>query len=225
MRPIAIIDTETTSTDPATGHLLEVALALWSVEERALVRARSWLVQGAETNEAIAVNGIRPSLLRHGGPREDIVRLVSNIVFKECSIIVSHNIEFDRKWLPELDRYHWVCSQDDIEWPRYSSSKGLTAVALAHGIGVVDAHRALADVLTVARLLERVAEIADLDAILAKAMRPRAVFEVAEKGFSEARNALAKESGFRWDAPTKSWRRRLALEDASTMPFAVRRVA
>lgn len=224
IRRIMLIDVETSSTDPATGALLEVAMAIYSLEHRSFVRARSWLVQ-AEENDAIAVNGIRPELLRSGVPAEDVHRQIQAIATKEVQAVTSWNWSFDGAWLPELANMPNFCSMDDVPWPRPSTSKSLAAVALAHGVGVLDAHRALTDVMTMVRLFDRVSEIADLSELVAKAMRPKATFEVADKSFDEERNRLAKENGFRWDAGVRGWRRRMAIADVAALPFEVRRVS
>lgn len=235
MKTLALIDTETSDVEETKGRLLEVGLVLWSVKHRAIIRARSWLVQGATENAALAVNGIKPALLTRGDEQEQIEKQLHNIAVKEVDAFVAFNVEFDRKWFSSAVQNvkPWMCAMDDFEYPRASIAKSLTAVALAHGVGVVDAHRALSDCMTMARLFERVAELLDLndsagsprfEEWLAQAARPRATFELADKNFDAARNELAKANGFRWVAEKKSWRRRLAIEDAKAMPFRVQEV-
>lgn len=231
MRRVLLIDTETSGLDPEKDFLLEVAAGLWSVEHQTLLRATTWLVR-AEANAAFQVNGIPVEILADQPPRKTVIERVSSwFTSSEADAIVSHG-DFDRRVLWELDGHPWIDTCDDIElpgselkptWPRGANSKGLTALALAHGItGFSGAHRALDDVLTLARLLERAGELgANVHALLSRGLRPKSVFEVSDKRFDEKRNELAKQNGFRWDAPTKSWRRRMAVEDAIRMPFAV----
>lgn len=219
---LLILDTETDSLDPKTGHLLEVAAAVWSVDHRTLIRARSWLVQ-APSNAAIAVNGIPEGILSRGVERAEVMRQVYAVAIKECSVLVAHNAEFDRAWFaPEIERLNWVCSCDDIEWPRKTTSRSLTALALAHGVGVVSAHRALDDVLTLVRLFERAAELgADLPAMLARAQRPKGRYQAL---VSYDDRELAKAAGFHWDGTTKAWIRTMAKDDVSALGFKVREV-
>jgi len=230
MDTLAIIDLETTGLDPATGHPVEVAIGLWSVEFRALIRCRSWLVAApaAEVEKTVAVHGIPPALVAaRGVPFEDVAKQVYAIVTKEAQAFVAYNANFDRAWLPApvQNVAPWICACNDITWPRPSSSRSLLAVAHAHGVQVGALHRASDDVLLIARLLERCVELgADVDAMLARAMRPKGTFVVADTNFDEARNALAKEHGFRFDRPTKTWVRRLAREDVAALPFATREV-
>ena len=75
-----------------------------------------------------------------------------------------------------------------------------------------------------AALFDRAAELGgDIPAMMIHAMRPKARFVVADTNFDEARNALAKEHGFKWEKP--NWVRNMAIADAPALPFAVRQVA
>lgn len=239
MRTLAILDVETDSLDAQTGHLLEVAVVLFSVEHRAVITSRSWLVDhGLRENAAEAVNGIPPLLLIQG----DSMARAESEVERYClgvDAMMAHNADFDRQWLPVLAGHTWIDSMD-LEWPKASASRGLVATALAHGVGVTQAHRAMADCFTLAALLERVAEMKDaigrdpglpgerpfgpFEQWLDRATRPKRVYEVADKSFDEKRNALAKAAGFRWDAAVKAWKRKMFIDDAQALPFAVREV-
>jgi DNA polymerase-3 subunit epsilon len=222
---LALIDLETTSLDPVTGCVVEVALGLWSVDHRSLIRCRSWLCAAPveEVAKTQGVHGIPPELVAaRGVPFEEVAKQVHAIVTKEANVFVAHNADFDRAWLPLFaqNAAPWACSCNDIEWVRPSTSRGLTALALAHGVGVVAAHRALDDVLTLARLFERAAELGgDINAMLTRALRPKGLYAISDRGFDEARNALAKSLGFRWDKP--NWVRKMAHDDVKALPFDV----
>lgn len=227
MKTILILDTETSDLDPKKGQLLEVATALWSVEHRSLVKARSWILR-SETNErAERLNGI-PRALVATHPHATDPPLTNTWVWNwatESDAIVAHNADFDRQWFSEpIQEKGWICSCDDIEWPRHSESRSLAAVALAHGVGVVHAHRALSDVMTLVHLFERAAELADVSAMLAKAARPKKTYRAH---VSYETNQLAKERGFRWNPDRKMWLRRVAIEDAANneWPFKLEEVA
>jgi DNA polymerase III epsilon subunit-like protein len=223
---LALVDLETTSLDPNAGHVVEVALGLYSVDHRCLIRCRSWLcaAPAEEVAKTESVHGIPPELVAaRGVPFEEVAKQVHAIVTKEATVFVAHNADFDRAWLPLYvqNAAPWACSCHDISWPKPSTSRGLTALALAHGIGVVAAHRALDDVLTLARLFERAAELGgDIPALLTRALRPKGVYAVADTKFDEARNALAKAAGFHWEKP--HWVRKMAHDDVAALPFAVR---
>lgn len=222
MNSILILDLETSGLDPKTDHVVEIGAALWSVKERSLVCAYSTIVQAA-ANAAAAVNGIPEPLLASGRSVVEAWKLVGGWVAR-ADAIVGHNVEdFDRLFAPAgWDQGKpWIDTMTDIAWPRESGSKSLTAIALAHGLGVASAHRALTDVLLLARLLERAAEFADVEAMLVRGLRPKALFQAV---VSYDDREKAKAEGFRWDAPSKRWIRRMAIEDVGALPFQTRRV-
>jgi DNA polymerase-3 subunit epsilon len=112
---------------------------------------------------------------------------------------------------------------DDLPWDGHS--RKLVEIALAHGVGVSSAHRALTDVDVMARLLTRLRERgADLPALFRRAARPKALFYAV---VPYERRQVAKDHGFRWDEAKhgKNWFRTMPVEDAAALPFPVRRVA
>ena len=223
---LLLLDTETSSLDPDTGHLLEVATAIYSVEHRSLTRVRSWLVQ-APGNDAEPINGIPPALV--ADPDHACSPTLTDGWVQtwaaDCAAILAFNSDFDRQWFGGKVTAPWVDAQE-FAFPKDSTSRSLVARALAHGLGVGSAHRALDDVLLLARLLTRAAELGmSIEEQVTRGLRPRALFQVAATDFDRARNELAKQHGFRFDDPTKTWRRRMPIEETSTLPFAVKEVA
>lgn len=223
---ILLLDTETTSTDPATGLLLEVAFARYSLAH-GLVGVRSTLVRHTTLPDDFGydVHGIARDLLIGERPSvADAGTLVYGAATQtaEPLPIVAWNADFDRAWFPAQEQaLPWVDAMD-LEWPRRPTSRGLAATALAHGVGVVTAHRAAPDVMTMVALFDRARELgADLGAMVAKGLRPRARFQ-ALVSFDD--RDKAKAEGFRWEAETKRWLRTMAIEDAAALPFATREV-
>lgn len=227
MKTILLLDTETTGTDDA-AVCIEVAVALYSVEHAAVVRSYSSLIR-AESNAAESVNRISAALLREA-PLADNVWPGIEKLGRGVDAVVCHGTEFDRRFVPAqiLADVPWICSMSDLAFPRGKGGReSLVSLALAHDIGVASAHRASADVDILARLLTRVHDMGvDLVPFLRRGMRPKAVFVVADRGFDEARNALATVNGFEWDKPRapRQWSRNMAIEDAATLPFDVRRI-
>lgn len=229
---ILFFDVETGGTDPAVHPLIEVGAVLWSVTHRSITRCFSSLVR-ATSNEAESVNRI-PAAQLADAPEPHVVRESLKRIASLADIAVAHNASFDVQWLPEVPALRpVVCSCHDIEWPtpgqsspldqpRSRPGKSLVALCLEHGVGVGSAHRAITDCLLLARLFERVAERHDLQTMLARAMRPKALFEVADKAFSEERNAQAKAAGFSWNAKARAWQRRMCPDDVAALPFATR---
>jgi len=228
---LIITDTETQGLDPAKHAAIEVAVAMWSVPHRTMTACYSTLIR-ADGNEAEAINRIPAIALGFAPPPDYAWRAVGAFIEKKqphaTAAFVAHRASFDRSFYPKeiADSRPWICSKFDIDWPRSKPGASLVEVALAHDVPVAFNHRALADVLLLVRIFERVAELGyDIDAMIAKAMRPKALFEVEDKTFDAERNAQAKALGFAWEAATKSWRRHLAIEDAPTLPFRVRQVS
>jgi len=217
---ILVLDVETSGLDAAKDRVIEVAAAVYSLEHRAMVRARSWLIAG-ETNEAESVNGIPPALLSKGIDFDVVSRSIREIASRECQAIVAHSADFDRKWFsPDVQALPWVCSMRDLTWPRSATSKSLVALALAHGVGVSAAHRALDDVMTLVRVFERAQELgADVPAMIASALRPK-VRVVSLAPFEDRERV--KAAGFEWNAAKREWWRKMPAEDVAALPFAVR---
>lgn len=218
MNSILLLDVETSGLDPAVDHVIELGLVRWSVPHRSTIGSWSWLVQ-APSNAAEKVNGIPAALLQYGRDVADHRAIIEKIAAnKDVDAIVAHNGDFDRAWLPDLGK-PWIDSAWDIDWPRAGTNRTLTGLALAHGLAVMDAHRALPDCQLLARLLERVGEMGhDVEAMLVRAMRPK-VRVVSRLPYSLENVAATKAAGFRWEPSTKEWWRMIAADDVGSLPF------
>lgn len=216
LKNVLIVDTETNGLDPSVHDVIEVGAVLWSVEHSCMVEVYSGL-RGAKHNDAAHVNGIKPVLLAHAHDEAlDTVRAMAN----DVDAYVAHNAEFDAAFLAPFGFRDkpWICTIEDFLWPVKSSSMSLVSVALAHGVGVVAAHRAVNDCLIIARLFERLGDAAPrlISEGYRRAIRPKAT--VIAKVDYKHRNK-AKDVGFRWDDQGKRWWRRMAIEDAKELPF------
>jgi len=227
---LAIVDVETTGLDPTKDHVVETAIGIWDIGHRCLVDVCSFVTQlpdEALTDEARkseAVHGLPLDMCRLGrvpDPRSYASK-VARAGYADAWL--AYNADFDQSFLGDAaDRRPWVDVQE-MPWPKTITAVGnggagrsLVAVALAHGVPVVNAHRALSDVLTTARLLERACELgADPFALLAYAARPRA-FVIADAPRSQ--NDTLKANFFRWNPDRQIWWRKMPLEDAAKLPF------
>lgn len=230
MNTIAIIDLETSSLDAKTGHVIEAALCLYSIPDADVIRVRSWLVSApaAEVEKTRHVHGISPAMAeRHGVPFEDVTAQIHNIVTKEADVLGAYNAEFERAWLGSSLREckPWVCLMSDVEYP-LKSGKSLLAVAHVHGLQIGSLHRATDDVLLAARVLARCSEMGvSVAEMIDQAMRPKSLFMVADTSFDEARNAQAREAGFRFVRERGRWEKRMTAEAVAGLPFAVKECA
>ena len=231
---VLIVDTETTGLAPHSSQVIEIGAILYSVAHQTTLQQMSILLP-AEDNPQEKVNRIKPSSLQDLPVAVPEIGLSTLTAMASLSdLVVAHNAEFDRQWfgveasggpkIPELrgaDGWplEWVCTCNDFEWPDQTKvGQNLVHLALAHGIGVSLAHRALADCQLIAALFDR---MDDLQSMFRWAMRPKGRF-VAQVSYDD-RN-LAKEHGFRWISERKTWERTMAISDAELLPFAVRQV-
>jgi DNA polymerase-3 subunit epsilon len=230
---LLIVDTETTGLSHETDRVIEVAAALYDLEHATPIEVFSSLCR-ADANPAVDVNRIpvgalgRAPALEYAWSRVSDVARRASLRDPGSVVFVAHRAEFDRGFFPAdlAARMPWVCSKYDIEWPRSNHGDGLVHVALAHEVPVVSAHRALTDVMTLVRLFQRVAEMGhDVQAMLARAMRPKARFVVADRSFDAARNAIVRAHRFAWDPDRREWWRQMAIDDAAALPFETRRSA
>lgn len=228
MTKLLIVDLETSGTDPEKDHVVEVGAVLFDCDLAVPVAVKSALVR-AESNAAEPVNGIPAASL--SGPwciGPDQVRAMlagmAKLAGFEPPIFVAHKAAFDRQWLPGLGE-RWICSFEDASWPRVTGESGsLISIALAYGVGVTRAHRAVEDCLMLAAVLGRVHELeGGLGPWLDRALEPK-VEVIGAQAFEQ--NDLAKEAGFRWDGERKIWRKLVRESQldgfVEGLPFKVR---
>ena len=219
----AILDTETTSLEPPpAGKTIEVAVMLYDVKRAQPVSSFASLIR-ADSNEAENVNGIPAAMLTEQARDPDEVWRCVKWLIAPADVIVAHRAEFDRQFCPDLGK-PWACSKTDIKWPGQMRGDSLVQLALKLGLGVASAHRAMADVDTLARILTRVVERGcDLEALLLHALRPKVLYYAQ---VSYEKRQLAKDNGFLWNEQLhgKNWYRYMPPEDTKDLPFPVRTV-
>ena len=231
IRRACLLDTETTGTDPAQGaKTIEIAVMLYDVEHASPISSFASLIHidgndewGMPANPAEHINGIKPVMLKDARPADEVWRAVKWMI-ASSDVIVAHRAEFDRQFVPDLGK-PWCCSKTDIKWPNRMRGDHLVQLALGLGLGVASAHRAMADVDTLARIFTRCAEIFDktgmhsLEAMLLHAMRPKVKY-ISLAPFEE--REVVKSHGFLWNPQAKEWYRFMPPEDIGELPFKVR---
>ncbi|HYP04316.1 MAG TPA: 3'-5' exonuclease, partial [Cyanobium sp.] len=218
---LLILDTETTALSPDAGQCLEVGAVLFHVATRSVLLQVSFLLP-CLANPAEHVNGIPAAVSRLEQPWRDGLACFEAMV-ASADVLVAHNAAFDRQWfghgeLPGLNK-PWICSMQDVAWPaerHLRANPSMRDLALAYGIPIWAAHRALTDCTYLAQVLAR---CEDLEALLQAALEPRQLYR-ARLGYAERH--LAKEAGFRWnEAVSGAWSRRLSQREAEALPFPV----
>lgn len=225
---VLIVDTETTGLSPDDGaKCIEVAAMVYDTKHGPIESFSSLVFH--DRNEAEHVNRIPVGALG-GAPSSEYVFGLFESMAGSTEALVAHRAEFDKKFVPDV-KLPWICTKVDVDWPGGHRGDHLTHLALAYGLGVVSAHRAMTDVDTIARIFSRVAENHDLEALLRRALRPKKKFVAV---ISYEMRQLAKDAGFMWNDysqsghnkgfPNKSWYRAMPPEDAEALSFRVREV-
>ena len=218
---ILILDTETSGLDPAAHACLEVGAILFDVASRSVLAQQSFLLP-VDTNAAEPINRIPAAVTRLPQPWSEGLRWFQLLV-EAADVLVAHNAAFDLQWfgrgaLPPLER-PWLCSMEDIRWPadrQLRSRPSVRDLALAYGVPVWAAHRALTDCIYLAEVFAR---CDDLETLLIRGLEPRRLVR-ARVSFEERHQA--KEAGFRWNDPIKgAWTRRLSERECSELTFPV----
>jgi len=221
---ILILDTETTGLDQAIDDCLEVGSILFNVKSRSVLAQQSFLLP-VQSNDAEKINNIPAEITRLPQPLNEAIKYFESLV-EVSDVIVAHNAEFDMKWfglkkLPQIDK-PWICSMDDIAWPSDRQLKNRPSVkdlALAHGVPVWNAHRALTDCIYLAEVFIR---CKDLEKLLTRALEPKILLRAE---ISYDKRHLAKNAGFRWnDAIKGAWSRKMSRREMRKLEFPVQEV-
>jgi len=221
---ILILDTETTGLDNENDDCIEVGSILFNVKSRSVLAQQSFLLP-VEDNNAEKINNIPAEITRLPQPLFEAIKYFESLV-QVSDVIVAHNAEFDMKWfglkkLPQIKK-QWICSMDDITWPSDRQLKTRPSVrdlALAYGVPVWNAHRALTDCIYLAEVFKRCGE---LEKLLIRALEPKVLVRAE---ISYDKRHLAKNSGFRWNDPIKgAWSRKMSRRDIEKLEFPVREI-
>jgi DNA polymerase-3 subunit epsilon len=216
-----ILDTETTGLDPEQHQCIEVGAILFDVPHRAVLGQVSFLLP-CQANPAEAVNGIAAAVTQRPQPWQAALQCFEAML-AAADAVLAHNAAFDRQWfgqgvLPAITK-PWLCSMEDLRWPpdrHLRANPSVRDLALAYGVPVWAAHRALTDCIYLAQVFERCPE---LEPMLQAGLEPRRLYR-ARLSYEERHKA--REAGFRWNEPINgAWSRRLSEREASLLPFPV----
>jgi len=221
---LLIVDVETTGIDFEENAPIEIGAILFDVEHRAVTHQFSALLPSVVPNGAEAVNGIPDALLASA----EVQRLCEPSIgylqqlYNSADAVLAHNVEFDHPWLEPLISSlptPWICTLRDVRWklPGLRATPSVIDLALAHGVPVWAAHRALTDSTYLAQVLATREDLAEL---LLDAQTPQLLYAAL---VSYDDRHLAKEAGFQWQGHgwMKTWTRYLREDEAAALPFKV----
>lgn len=218
-RRIAIIDTETTGTDPTVDEIIDVAVIVVDADALGQIVCINRVGQalrdpGVPIPEAITrLTGITDDDVR--GRTIDLDRLER--LLASADVRVAHSAAFDIAFLeslmPGLAGASWACSANDFDW----LVAGFDGRKLGHLLMQTgrfnDAHRALADVISLLHVLAH--RLDDnrtiLGQLLENAAKPSLRIEATGAPF-DRRSAL-KARGYRWDPRCRVWWCEIAEEE------------
>lgn len=223
---ILVVDTETTGLDPESDKPIEIAAILWSISYKSILMQVSTLISYNQKvlNPVEPINKISPELLGRSFPCQSALELISQMSHS-AKYICAHNANFDKEFCKKIiglkiPLSNWIDTQD-IHYPKskYCQGTSLNNLAIAHGIPIVDAHRALDDCRTLTKLLSLVP---NLEEELKRASRPK----VLVKSLEEKPGTLSKMHGFKWNSIIPySWAKYMPEQDIETLPFSTVKVS
>lgn len=230
MKRVIILDTETTGVTE-NDWIVEIAVILYDLLAATPVITYSTLIK-CETNAAAHVNGISDSLLQSvPDDQKATLKAMLTYLVREADAIIAHQAEFDKGFVLRnldglgFDGLPWICSMRHINWPKHSKSKSLVNMALAHGVPIISAHRALTDCDILARMLTRTHELGcSLPDLMKAALEPRILVQAM---VSYDNRQMAKDADFEWDHNPKfpkKWLKEVLESEISSFPFSVARM-
>jgi DNA polymerase-3 subunit epsilon len=220
VRQVAVVDLETTGTDPAHDQVIDLAYVVLAVD------VLGEIVGIVRLGEALCDPGMpipeRISLLT-GITDTDVVGKAIDLDLLEhalgsVDVFVAHNCSFDaaflRHLLPTTANAGWACSAKDFDWLERANLDGRALGHLLMQVGFYnDAHRAMSDVVSLIHLLclRLPQEGTVMGALLDKASEETIRIEATGAPFD--RRSILKSRGYRWDPAAKVWWIEVPAED------------
>jgi DNA polymerase-3 subunit epsilon len=219
IRTVAVIDTETTGTDPDRDEIIDIAVVIIAVN------AGGQIVRIDRAGQALRDPGMpipaaitRLTGITDADVRDKVIDLDAlEALIASADVRIAHNAAFDvafvERLLPGLAGASWACSARDFDWLEH----GFDGAKLGHLLMQIGhfntGHRAMADVISLLHLLAH--RLADgstvIGTILARAERPSVRIEATGAAFDK--RSILKSRGYRWDPTAKAWWTEILDED------------
>ncbi|MBR0551059.1 3'-5' exonuclease [Stakelama marina] len=211
VRRIAVVDTETTGTDPLTDEIIDIAVVVLEVDEAGEI------VGVAQAGQALRDPGmpIPPHItMLTGITDEDVCGRTIDLdrlerLLASADVRVAHSAAFDiafiENLMPGLAGEPWACSMEDFDW----LGTGFDGRKLGHLLMQCrwfnSAHRAMADVISLIHVLSHRLTHGGtvLGELLAHAAKSSTRFEATNAPYHL--RGLLKARGYRWDPRHRVW--------------------
>ncbi|MDH5175801.1 MAG: 3'-5' exonuclease [Gammaproteobacteria bacterium] len=213
VRRAAIVDTETTGTEPASDRVIELAIVVFEYCHATGTVGRVLdIYDGLEDPgrpippESTAIHGITDAMV--AGQRIDDARVAQ--LLEGVGVVIAHNAGFDRRFLePRLPLFAslpWACSWQEVPWATAGiASSKLEYLAYRCGF-FYEGHRAEADCHALLHVLAQpfgtTGEPA-LKLLLDSARGPS--YKVWASNSPYETKDVLKQRGYRWDAARRCW--------------------
>lgn len=211
IRRVALVDCETTGTNPETDEVIDIAVVVLNVD------AAGEIVSIASAGEALRdpgmpipplitkITGITDADVR--GKAIDLDRLER--LLASADVRLAHNARFDiafvEQLMPGLAGSAWACSAGDFDWVG-AGFDGFKQGYLLMQLGFFNtAHRAMSDVISLLHLVAHRMPHGGtvLGDLLANAEHPTVKFEATAAPFDK--RSMLKARGYRWDPRHRVW--------------------
>jgi DNA polymerase-3 subunit epsilon len=230
----AVVDVETTGTNPDRDKIIELGICLFEYERQS---GRIYKVLGSwEWFENPGVP-IPPEITNITGITDEMVAghriddCAVNDLLGRVVLVIAHNADFDRRFLerrlPAFITKHWACSRSDIDW----KAEGIRSSALefvAYSLGFFhDGHRAASDcratLHALAQQLPGTGRLA-LQALLEQARLP--TWRLWARDAAIEKKDVLKARGYAWSpgefGRPKCWYRDVSHADRATEVASLR---
>ena len=211
VRRVAIVDTETTGTDVLHDEIIDIAVVVIEVDEAGEIVGIASAGQALRDPHmpipaAITrLTGITDADV--AGKAIDLDRLER--LLRSVDVRVAHSAAFDigfiENLMPSLAGAAWACSMRDFDWP----GAGFDGAKLGHVLMQIgrfnDAHRAMADVVSLLHLLAH--RLDDGRTVLGQLLKNAATpsLRIEATGAPFDRRSALKGRGYRWDPRGRVW--------------------
>jgi DNA polymerase III subunit epsilon len=202
---LLIIDCETTGLPENNGELIEIAAILFDVPTRSVLAQVSTLlpvkVHGMEECHGITEQMVKTAETMTKYIRGHILDTIKYMQW-DAAHAIAHSATFDKQFTSDLIDLPWLCTYEDFRFTPHKP-QSLINLALAHGVPVIKAHRALTDCMLIAEIL---AKRDDLESLIEVAIARSQSPLVEIKALVDYNNRdKASKARFSWDGTKRAW--------------------